>query len=97
MLTVVLITLLGIGIGYVLRRHRRWLRHVDRTIMLTIFVMLFVLGWSVGGNDELVRHLPSCGGQAALIAVAAMVGSACLISLVHQLFFNRKGGDAADE
>lgn len=97
MLTVVLITLLGTGIGYVLRRHSRWLQYVDRTILLTIFVMLFVLGWSVGGNDDLVRHLPSCGGQAALIAVAAMVGSACLAGVVHHFFFSGEGGDGADE
>ena len=46
MLTIVLITLLGIALGYVLRRHR-WLQRVEMTIMLTIFVMLFVLGLTV--------------------------------------------------
>ena len=80
MLTIVLITLLGIALGYVLRRHR-WLQRVEMTIMLTIFVMLFVLGLTVGGNEYVVENLPSLGGLAALIALVAMTGSAaCIIS-----------------
>ena len=96
MLTVVLIALLGIALGYLLRRHR-WLQRVDMTIMLTIFVMLFVLGLTVGGNEYVVENLPSLGGLAALIALAAMTGSAVLVSLVYHFFFKEQGGDGDDE
>ena len=96
MLTIVLITLLGIALGYVLRRHR-WLQRVEMTIMLTIFVMLFVLGLTVGGNEYVVEHLPSLGGLAALIALVAMTGSAVLVSLVYHFFFKERGGDGDDE
>ena len=96
MLTVVLIALLGIALGYLLRRHR-WLQRVDMTIMFTIFVMLFVLGLTVGGNEYVVEHLPSLGGRAALIALVAMTGSAVLVSLVYHFFFKELGGDGDDE
>ena len=96
MLTVVLITLLGIFLGYVLRRHR-WLQRVDTTIMLTIFVMLFVLGLSVGSNRYVMEYLPSLGGLAALIALAAMTGSAVLVSLVYRWCFEKRGGGRGDE
>ena len=96
MLTVVLITLLGIALGYVLRRHR-WLQRVDTTIMLTIFVMLFVLGLTVGSNRYVIENLPSLGGLAALIALAAMTGSAVLVSLVCHFFFKERGGGRGDE
>ena len=59
MLTIVLITLLGIALGYVLRRHR-WLQRVEMTIMLTIFVMLFVLG---------LIALVAMTGSAALVSL----------------------------
>ena len=95
-LTIVLITLLGIALGYVLRRHR-WLQRVEMTIMLTIFVMLFVLGLTVGGNEYVVENLPSLGGLAALIALVAMTGSAVLVSLVYHFFFKERGGGRGDE
>ena len=96
MLTVVLITLLGIFLGYVLRRYR-WLQRVDTTIMLTIFVMLFVLGLTVGSNRYVVENLPSLGGLATLIALAAMTGSAVLVALVYHFFFKERGGGRDDE
>ena len=96
MLTIVLITLLGIALGYVLRRYR-WLQRVEMTIMLTIFVMLFVLGLTVGGNEYVVENLPSLGGLAALIALVAMTGSAVLVSLVYHFFFKERGGGSGDE
>ena len=96
MLTIVLITLLGIALGYVLRRHR-WLQRVEMTIMLTIFVMLFVLGLTVGSNRYVMEYLPSLGGLAALIALAAMTGSAVLVSLVYHFFFKKRGGGRGDE
>ena len=83
-------------VGYVLRRHR-WLQRVEMTIMLTIFVMLFVLGLTVGGNEYVVENLPSLGGLAALIALVAMTGSAVLVSLVYHFFFKERGGGRGDE
>ena len=75
MFKVVLIALLGVGVGYMLRR-LRWLRHVNVTITLTICLMLFVLGVSVGANEVIVRGAWQLGGTALLISVAAILGSA---------------------
>ena len=79
---------LGIGIGYVLRN---WsiLQKTEKTISLTIFLLLFILGVSIGSNSLIVNNLGKFGWQAIVLAV---LGSLIAARLVLQLFF-RKGGE----
>ena len=93
MFTVVLITLCGVGIGYLLRR-LQWLRHVSLTITLTISIMLFVLGLSVGGNSLIMHHFIRLGGVALAVTFAAMIGSAIGGWLVWRYVFNGKENKA---
>ena len=74
MFNVVLMTLCGGLIGYLLR-NVRMLQHVNSTITFTICLMLFTLGVSVGGNHTLVSNLWTFGAQALLISVVSMLGS----------------------
>ena len=78
MFSIISTMFLGIGIGYVLRN---WsiLQKTEKTISLTIFLLLFILGVSIGSNSLIVNNLGKFG---------------CLIAarLVLQLFF-RKGGE----
>ena len=75
MYIVVLITLCGVAVGYLLRR-LRCLLHVNYTIIATISFMLFVLGVSVGENPLIMRESWRLGGVALLISLAAILGSA---------------------
>lgn len=89
MFTVILITLCGVAVGYLLR-NLHWLRHVNITITLTICVMLFVLGISVGENPLIVKHFAHLGGVALAITIAAMLGSAIGGWLVWRYVFKGK-------
>lgn len=82
---------LGIGIGYVLRN---WsiLQKTEKTISLTIFLLLFILGVSIGSNSLIVNNLGKFGWQAIVLAVSGVLGSLIAARLVLQLFF-RKGGE----
>lgn len=96
MFTVIFITLAGIIAGYLLRSVKQ-LRHVDRSITLTIWVMLFILGITVGENPYIVENIGRFGGQALLISLAAIFGSVVMAWTIHRLFFRRpkKGGKPA--
>ena len=63
MFNVVLMTLCGGLIGYLLR-NVRMLQHVNSTITFTICLMLFTLGVSVGSNHALVANIWNFGAQA---------------------------------
>lgn len=89
MFTVVLITLCGILVGYLLRRFES-LQHVNSTITITICLMLFILGVSVGENHDLVQNLWRFGGQALLISLVSLLGSSIAAWLVYRYFFNKE-------
>lgn len=84
--------LVGLGIGYLLR-DLKWMRKTEKTIPLTVFVMLFILGLSVGANGMIISNLGRFSWQAALLAGSGVFGSILAARLVYYLFF-RKGGRA---
>lgn len=77
--------ILGIIIGYGLRRIS-FLRKVEVSISYTVFLLLFVLGVTIGSNRLIVDNLFSFGWQAALLALSATVGSILASWLVLKLF-----------
>ena len=83
--------LFGVLIGYLFRNHDAT-RKTEKTISLTIFTMLFILGLSVGSNQGIVTHLYEYGTQAAVLAVFGLTGSILFSGIVWRLFF-KKGGN----
>ena len=81
--------ILGIIIGYGLRRIS-FLRKVEVSISYTVFLLLFVLGVTIGSNRLIVDNLFSFGWQAALLALSATVGSILASWIVLRLFFTSK-------
>lgn len=91
MFSIISTMFLGIGIGYGLRN---WsiLQKTEKTIIsLTIFLLLFILGVSIGSNSLIVNNLGKFGWQAIILAVSGVLGSLLAARLVLQLFF-KKGG-----
>lgn len=86
MFTVIGIMFAGIGVGYLLRRVG-WLQKVGTSITYTIYLLLFLLGLSVGANREIVDNLATLGGQALLLAVAGTTGSVLAAWAVGNWFF----------
>ena len=68
MFSIISTMFLGIGIGYVLRN---WsiLQKTEKTISLTIFLLLFILGVSIGSNSLIVNNLGKFGWQGSLIVI----------------------------
>lgn len=89
MFTVIGIMFAGIATGYLLRRVER-LQKVGKPISYTIFLLLFLLGISVGANKEIVDNLVPLGGQALLLALAGTVGSVLAGWGVYHLFFKER-------
>ena len=90
MFTIISIMFMGIGIGYLLR-DLRFLQKVEKSISLTIFLLLFVLGLSIGSNS-LIINIGKFGWQAIVLATLSILGSLLASFLVFHLFF-KKGGN----
>jgi uncharacterized membrane protein YbjE (DUF340 family) len=63
----------GITVGYLFRN--RNIRYQNEIILTLIWVLLFLLGVEVGMNESVVSKFASIGLEAAVIAVAATLGS----------------------
>ncbi len=77
MFTVIGCMLTGIGAGILLRRFA--LRWIDRLVVFTVWLLLFLLGIEMGGNPNIVSALPTLGLTAFAIALTAITGS-CIAS-----------------
>lgn len=73
MFIIIGIMLTGMLIGYLLRNTK--LSWIHRVITLLIWLLLFLLGIDVGGNEAIIKGLHTIGFEAAVITLAAVVGS----------------------
>lgn len=74
MFIVITLMLAGILAGWLLRERR--IQVVRRCITPLIWLLLFLLGVEVGGNERIIRSLHTLGLEALAIAVGATLGSA---------------------
>ncbi len=90
MLTVVLIMMAGIVLGYFLRTRKRLAAINDKFITYAIYLLLLLLGISIGSNKTIVANLPVLGVKALIVTIGAMVGSILLALLTYKLFFKNR-------
>lgn len=75
------------------------LKHTGKAISLTIYLMLFVLGLSIGADDNIIGNFGEIGLLSLSFAVAGIAGSVILASLVYRFFYKgmnkeERSGDA---
>jgi len=89
MFTVIGIMLLGTGLGYLFRRVEV-LQRLNPAIMVVICALLFVLGFAIGSNELIMKHLTTLGLQALVIACAGTSGSILAGWGIYHFFFKDK-------
>ncbi len=76
MFVIILIMASGILFGRLLRN--RNLKFLSKVINILIWLLLFLLGVEVGGDERIVKGITGLGVEAIGISVAAVIGSALL-------------------
>ena len=85
MIIVISLMVCGIILGYAFIE--RNLKFVQKLINYAIFLLLFLLGITVGANGEVMNNLDSIGLEALLITLAAITGSVLCAWGVYHFFF----------
>lgn len=80
----------GILTGRLLRR--RPLRALGSVITFIIWLLLFMLGTEVGGNEEVMRSLATLGVQALVLCTGALAGSIACAWLLWRSIGGRRTG-----
>ena len=85
MIIVISLMICGIILGYAFKE--RNLKFVQKLINYAIFLLLFLLGITVGANGDVMNNLYSIGLDALLITRAAVTGSVLCAWGVYRFFF----------
>lgn len=89
MFIVIAFIFMGIIVGYTVRRKStEWL---SRLVVVLVWVLLFLMGIEVGGNERIMQALPTLGVEALVVSVLAILGS-CVAAWLLWKYINRKGG-----
>lgn len=88
MLKILGILVLGVGVGFFLRRHLS-LRILSKGIMWLIYLLLLILGVAVGSNEKIISNLGTIGVKGAAIAIAAVIGSMLMAKLLYHLLYKK--------
>jgi hypothetical protein len=89
MLSLFLIILSGVVVGYALRRVPQ-MRYTGVVISVVIVLLLFLLGTSVGANEEVLNNFPVIGFDAFVLAAGAISGTLLCAWWVYKCFFKSK-------
>ena len=90
--------LAGIPLGFLLRRNERAVRSVDTLTMWAIYGLLFLLGVSIGSDNNLISQMETIGFRALVISLCCVIGSAIAVWFLDK--FILKGaldGEVTDE
>ncbi len=89
MLEICALLIAGLGIGWLIRGRRSWVRASERLVTGFVYLMLFLLGLGAGADPEMIRNIRSLGLQAFGIAFFALAGSIAAGLLCSRLGFLR--------
>lgn len=83
MIAVIIIMTVGIILGVAARKQSVFMAFADHIITYAIWLLLFLLGISIGVNEGVIRNIGELGLQALVVAVLAI---GCSIFLAYLLF-----------
>jgi uncharacterized membrane protein YbjE (DUF340 family) len=90
MLLVIAFLIIGIILGFIIRKKKKLTSKIDKAINFSIYLLLFTLGLKAGSDDAIVSRLHSLGFTALIISLFTITGSVLLAWLTYWLFFKKE-------
>jgi uncharacterized membrane protein YbjE (DUF340 family) len=87
MVIILIVLTAGIILGFLMRKHERMIRTADRIMNWTIYLLLFLLGISVGVNETIISNIHTIGVRALVLTAGAIVGSVIVSYIVSRFLF----------
>ncbi len=84
MLEILLLLATGMVAGYLLRNKPAVLKINGRLTGIAIYCLLFLLGVSLGKQEELLEKLPMVGGYSLALSLLGIIGSILLSALLFR-------------
>jgi uncharacterized membrane protein YbjE (DUF340 family) len=84
---VILFLAAGVIVGYLFRSKRTFLTGAGIAAMWSLYLLIFLLGISVGANESAIRAFGRLGWQAFVLCTGGIVGSILVSCIVSRTFF----------
>ena len=89
MFSVLLILLLGISIGYLFRKKQDLIKTADKLLLWSIYLLLFLLGISVGSNKTIIQNFAEIGFKAIVLSLSGVLVSIFLSYIVYRFLWKK--------
>ena len=89
MLTVIIIMIAGMLLGFFIRKQIKLIKSVDSLISWLIYLLLFGLGISVGINEVILNNMDTILLKVILLTLGAVSGSVIVSYFTYTLFFKK--------
>lgn len=89
MISLILTLLAGILIGRIFR-DKSFVKISGKLIFLIVLILLFLMGITIGTNDEIISNLGSLGVEAFIITAGALAGTIAGATLLWHFVFAKK-------
>lgn len=87
MFNIIAIMALGIIVGKVLKNKK--ISFINNAISYLIWLLLFLLGISVGSNKNIIESIDTIGVASIVLSVSAVLGSVIAAWLVYKYIYNK--------
>ncbi len=77
----------SIPIGYALRKFPKVVGVTGHALTIIIYAMLFFIGISIGGNEDLLLRVADLGVQGIIVGVFSALGSVFFLCFLCRRFF----------
>ncbi len=87
MINILIVLSTGILIGFLIVKRPKLHQLNNNLLSWAIYLLLFLLGISVGTNKEMIQNMGKIGYEAIAIAIASIAGSVFLSALLFKFLF----------
>lgn len=77
----------GVLVGFFLRKKHTLKMPIEQSISIMIWCLLFLLGISIGANQEVINSIHIIGWKAMILTIGGISGSIACSSIVYYKFF----------
>jgi len=89
MIEILIIMFSGIILGFIFRRKRSIITAADKFAGWSIYLLLFLLGLSIGDNEKMINNFAQIGFNSILLTLSGITGSVLLSFFAYKFFFQK--------
>ncbi len=89
MLEILVLMFSGIIIGFVFRKRKTLITSADKLAGWSIYLLLFLLGLSIGSNQLVISNFARIGLNSILLTLSGITGSVLCSFIVYKFIFKK--------